>query len=266
MAKSGKAPVGYYSATQVMRRLGIGSSTLYHFVEVGKIKRIVPPNMRDGYYAQTEVDKMVRERELFLVSYSKDKTEFTKAREEDIQGIYDVTNSLWNKNPSYEDRLNGYKKNPYTYYVAKKEGIVVGFLGLLPLSKESLKTMMQEDYKVTPEAMADVLPFIEGQPIDNLFLDIAVRKGIPQSEPYGMRLIQGGLEAIESFATQGSPIRMLYAASSTPFGIKLCRDMGFTELPTTIPGASRKRFEIDLSKSKSPFLRKYQKIIKEQKK
>ncbi len=264
MPKAGKAPKGYYSATQVMRRLGIGSSTLYHFVEVGKIKRIVPPDMKEGYYSQEEVDKMAREKELFLISYSKDTTEFSRATKEDIQGIYDVTASLWNKNPSYEERLEGYKKNPYIYYVVKKEGIVVGFLGLLPLRKESLDIMMQENYKVTPNAMSDVLEFIPGKPLENLFLDIAVRKGIPQSEPYGMRLIQGGLEVMEDFAKQNSPIKMLYAASSTPFGIKLCRDMKFAELPAT-PGASRRRFELEPSRAKSPFLRKYQQIIKENK-
>ena len=66
MTKSGRAPAGYYSASQVMRRLGISSSTLYHFVEVGKIRRIVPPDMKVGYYPQEDIDKLAREREIFL--------------------------------------------------------------------------------------------------------------------------------------------------------------------------------------------------------
>ena len=263
MAKSGKAPKGYYSASQVMRRLGIGSSTLYHFVEVGKIKRIVPPDMREGYYPQENVDKMVREREMFLLTYSKDTATFSRATEEDIQGIYDVTASLWKSNPSYEDRLARYRKNPYIYYVVKKEGVVVGFIGMTPLKEKPLEQVMEENFQPVDLGPDSILPFVPGQPIDNLFLDIAVRKGV-KSEPYGMRLLYSGLEVIEDFAKQGNLIKMIYAASSTPDGIKLCRGMGFTELPAK-PGASRRRFEIDPSKAKSPFLRKYQNIVKEQK-
>lgn len=66
MARSGRAPEGYYSASQVMRKLNIVSSTLHHFVETGKIRRIVPPNTREGYYSQEDVDKMAKEREIFL--------------------------------------------------------------------------------------------------------------------------------------------------------------------------------------------------------
>lgn len=263
MAKSGKAPKGYYSASQVMRRLGIGSSTLYHFVDVGKIKRIVPPDMREGYYPQEDVDKMVRAREMFLLTYSKDTATFSRATEEDVQGIYDVTASHWNNNPSYEDRLARYRKNPYIYYVVKKEGIVVGFLGMTPLKEKALERVMAENFQPVDLGPDNILPFIPGQPIENLFLDIVVRKGV-KSEPYGMRLLEGGREVLEDFAKQGSPVHMMYAASSTPDGIKLCRDIGFTELPA-ITGASRKRFELNPSNVKSPYLKKYQEILKQTK-
>ncbi len=66
MARSGRAPEGYYSASQVMRKLNIVSSTLYHYVEIGKIRRIVLPDMREGFYSQEDVDKMAKEREIFL--------------------------------------------------------------------------------------------------------------------------------------------------------------------------------------------------------
>jgi len=264
VVKTGKAPKGFYTATQVMRKLGIASSTLYHLADMGKITRVVPPNKKEGYYLQDEVDKMVRERELFILTYAKDTSTFNRATEEDIQGIYDVTASLWNRNPSYEERLARYHQNPYIYYVVKKEGIVVGFLGLTPFKQEMLDALMSESYQPISGVAETILPFVPGQPIDNLFLDIGIRKGVPKSEAYGLRLIRGGLEVLETFAKQGSMVRNLYAASSTPDGIKLCREIGFTEIPSQTE-SSRKRFELNLEKSQSPFLKEYQKIIEESK-
>jgi DNA-binding transcriptional MerR regulator len=71
MPKTGKAPNGYYSASQVMKKLGIASSTLYHFVNTGKIRKIIPPNMREGYYVQEDVNKLAKEKEQFEQLYLK---------------------------------------------------------------------------------------------------------------------------------------------------------------------------------------------------
>ncbi|HVB21242.1 MAG TPA: hypothetical protein VNG51_04785 [Ktedonobacteraceae bacterium] len=66
----------------------------------------------------------------------------------------------------------------------------------------------------------------------------------------------------EDLAKQGNIVEKLYTASSTPDGIKLCRNLGFTELPST-PGTSRKRFVLDLETSTSPLLQKYRENIKQ---
>ncbi|MGI9057002.1 MAG: hypothetical protein ACR2H5_00290 [Ktedonobacteraceae bacterium] len=270
MAKSGKAPKGYYSASQAMRKLGIGSSTLYHFVEVGKIRRIVPPNMKEGYYPQEDIDKMVKERELFLLTYSKDTSKFIKAAEEDIRGIHEVCTNLWgDRTPSYEARLNSYKQNHSIYYVVKKEGIVVGFLGLIPFRRDILEEIMNAGqnnfylrYQQILEMPDSILPFVPGQPVHSLSLDMQVRRGTPKEELYGMRLIQGCIEVLGMLAEQNITIEKLHASSGAAHAIKLCRDAGFTELPQ-LPGTTRKRFEMDLATSKSPFARDYQKMLEQ---
>lgn len=270
MAKSGKAPKGYYSASQVMRRLGIGSSTLYHFVQVGKIRRIVPPDMREGWYPQEDIDKMVRDRELFLLTYSRDIAKFAKATEEDIQGIYEVCTSLWgSRTPDYEARLNSYRQNDSIYYVVKKEGIIVGFLGLIPFRKDILDEIMQAGqnnfylrYQEILKMPDSILPFVPGEPIYSLSLDLQVRKGTPKEEQYGMRLIQGCIKVLGELTQQNIIVEKLHASSGAPHAIQLCRDAGFTELPP-LPESNRKRFELDLASTKSPFARDYQKALAE---
>jgi len=270
MAKSGKAPKGYYSASQAMRKLGIGSSTLYHFVGVGKISKITPPNMKEGYYLQDDIDKMVKERELFLLTYSKDTSKFTRALEEDIRGIHEVCTSLWgSRTPSYEARLNSYKQNPAIYYVIKKEGIIIGFLGLIPFRRDILEEIMKAEqndfylrYQQILEMPDSILPFIPGEPLYSLSLDLQVRKGTPKEELYGMRLIQGCIEVLGELVKQGITIEKLHASSGAPHAIQLCRDAGFTELPP-LPGSTRKRFELDLATTTSPFAKNYQQAFRQ---
>src|SRR5438552_547176 len=63
MVKRSKATKGYYTASQAMSRLGIGNSTFYHFVKVGKIRKIVLPYRKEGYYSQEDIDKLAKEYE-----------------------------------------------------------------------------------------------------------------------------------------------------------------------------------------------------------
>ena len=268
MPKVAKAPGGFYTASEVMRKLGIGSSTLYHYVEAGKIRRVVPPGRKDGYYVKAEIDQLVRAKELFILQYASTPAFFEKASEKDIAGIYDLCVSLYGATniPGYERRLEWYKKNPDIYYVVKQEGIVTGFVSLIYLTKESLEEIM---YTNTPSPLtADkVLPFIPGKPIDNLFLTIGVRPGLDptQRRVHGSHLITGAIDVLEEFARKGMSVKKLYATSRTTEGIKLCRDLGFQEMRLT-PEEDTLRFELDLEASQSPFLRKYQQSIKRREK
>ena len=268
MPKVAKAPSGFYTASEVMKKLGIGNSTLYHYVETGKIKRVVPPGRKDGYYVKAEIDKLVRAKELFILQYASSPAIFMKASEKDIAGIYDLCVSLYGATsiPSYERRLEWYKKNPEIYYVVKQENIVTGFVSLIYLVRESLEEIM---YTNTPSPLtADkVLPFTLGEPIENLFLTIGVRPGLDSTQKrlHASHLITGTIDVLEDFARRGMPVKKHYATSSTTEGIKLCRDIGFKETQLT-PDDDTLRFELDLETTQSPFLRKHQQGIKRREK
>jgi predicted DNA-binding transcriptional regulator AlpA len=264
MPKVAKAPKGFYAASEVMRKLGISNSTLYHYVETGKIKRVVPPDRKDGYYIKADIDKMVRAKELFILQYSSEPSIFMKASAEDIQGIYDLCVSLYGATsiPSYERRVAWFKKNPDIYYVVKQEGIVTGFVSLLYLTDEAIREIMFTDHP-SPVTADKVLSFIPGQPIDHLFMTIGVRPGLhsTQRRLHGGHLITGTMDVLEDFAKSGMPVKKLYATSATTEGIKLCRDLGFKEWRLG-PDDETHRFELDLETTNSPFLKRYQQAIK----
>src|SRR5205809_1001677 len=131
------APKGFYTAAQAIKKLGYARSTFYDMVERGQIKKVVPPNQSDGFYPKLDIDRMAREKELFLLQYSPDTTVFRKAEEKDIQAIHNLSLEIFGASvaPSYESRLAPYLKNPNIYYVVEQDGILVGYLGIAPIKQ-----------------------------------------------------------------------------------------------------------------------------------
>lgn len=270
MTKRATAPKGFYTASDVMRILGIGNSTLYHYVNIGKIRKVIPPDRKEGYYIKSEVDKMARARELFLLQYSSDSSIFRKANEKDIQAIHNLSLSIFGATiaPSYESRLTPYLKNPDIYYVVEQDDIIVGYLGVVPIKDDVAERIMGETEAarsalltsmtevVTPE---NILMFEPGE-AKNIYLIAVVKQGLSRSKYYGMKLISGGFDILKDYAQRGIFVKKLYSVSRTPDGIKLCKDLGFTE--TVIPGNPLKRFELDVETTTSPFLSEYKQMMK----
>ncbi|MFL5627070.1 MAG: helix-turn-helix transcriptional regulator [Ktedonobacteraceae bacterium] len=267
MAKSGKAPKGFYSATEVMKKLGIASSTLYHYVETGKVKRVVPPDKRDGYYIKSEIDKMVRAKELFMLQYATDTAIFEQAQEEDVQGITDLGVELFGKSgsPSYETRLAQYHANPEMFYVLKQDDLIVGYILMFPLKQEAIEKIMsgvaESTFRTGLLIPENIQPFKPGT-ADHVFMIIGVRQGLAKSRIYGARVISGAVEVFEHFARKGIIIKKLYGTSRTQEGIKLAKDLGFKRVTPVSEEDNLLRFELDLATAKEPIFKTYQSIVK----
>lgn len=279
MVKISKAPKNFYTAAEAAKKLGMPKTTFFQYVRTGKIKKVVSPGQIEGYYPKTDIDKMAKERELFILEYASEPITFTRATDEDMRGIYELCVSLFGitGSPKYETMLSWQKKNPYTYYVVKQENIVTGYVGFLYLNEKTTNTIMSNNAAIqadgipftfgnpptpsTPEPPEEeVLPFTSGKPIDGLFLGIAVRPGLSatQARLNARRLITGGIEILENLARQGMPVKKLYATSRTTDGIRLSKKLGFKEI--VFPDDPLIRFELDVENSDSPLLKRYQKI------
>lgn len=266
MAKTAKAPSGFYTASDVMKKLGIPSSTLYEYARTGKIKKVVPPGRKEGYYPKAEIDKIVRAKEAFILQYASDTTLFEKAQEEDIKGITDLSIELFGKHgtASYETRLAQFHANPEIFYVLKQGEIIVGYIGLFPLKHEAIETIMsgmEEDrFRTGTLSPTNIVPFKPGE-AKELFSIIGAKQDVKKSTIYGSRLISGAIEVLEHFARRGIIIESLYATSRTRDGIKLCKGLGFKQ---TIPNEEEDnllRFKLDLLTTTNPLLKRYQRIV-----
>jgi len=263
MPKQSIAPKGFYTAAAAMKKLGMARSSFYDLVEKGTIKKVVQPGRSEGYYLKATIDDLVKARELFTLQYATDAASFEKATEQDIRGIYDLTVSLWGALGSvpYETRLARYKRNSDIYYVLKYLDIVVGFIAMMPLSERAVEETL-ETGKSGREIFTsdDILPFVPGKLIDYLFLEIAVRDGVPKPKQYAMHLLLGASRALEDYARKGIFIKKLFGTSNKIDGVELARKFGFKEILLP-PNGEKLAFELDVLQSNSPLLREYQKII-----
>jgi hypothetical protein len=275
MAKTARAPKNFYTATEAIKKLGMPRATFFHFVKTGRIKKVVPDGYTEGYYPKRDIDKMALAREMLTLGYTTDSSIFRRAEEKDIRGVYDLGVALFGTatTPSYETRLACYQANPDAYYVVEQDGFIVGYLYMLPLKAEAIARIMGVQEETTMSQLLlmrsaivipeNILQFKPGE-ADNVFLTIGVRQGLARSRYYGMKLISSGYEVLKDLAGRGIIVKRLYATSRTPDGVRLCKDLGFTE--KIVPGSDVRRFELDLETSTSPFAQEYQEIIHESKK
>ena len=271
MTKIAKAPKNFYTAQEAIKKLGMPRATFFHLAKAGKIKRVVPEGFTEGYYPKAEIDKMALAREMFTLQYTSDSSIFRRAEEKDIQGITDLGITLFGTSttPSQENRLACWRQNPDAYYVVEQDGLIVGWIALVPMKKEAIDVLMGYAKDATslfvnmhqnvmlPE---NILPFkLEGA--RHVFLTVAARQGLPRSKFYGMKLLTGGYEVLKEIARRGIFVENLYATSRTPDGVRLCRDLGFQEVgANSIDGV--KRFWLNIETTASPLFHQYQDIVK----
>jgi hypothetical protein len=278
MPKKSAAPTGMYTASEATKRLGIPKTTFHNQVRDGKIRKIIPPGKKEGYYSKAEIEKIAQARELFILLNSIDAITFERANtEEDIKGIYDLSVAIYGigGTPSFEERLKIWRKNPYVYYVVKQENIVVGYVSMIWFTEKALKQLMGPTPKKTITTSAgtgvysvtgaeNVLEFTPGKPIDSLFVSLGVRPGMSntQQRVYGFKLMRDTVTVLEEFAEQGMPVKMLYGTSERADGIFLARKLGMKEIK--YDDDNLLRYELDLLNTDNPLLTRYQQIALKQ--
>lgn len=263
MPKQSRAPAGLYTASQAIKKLRMPATTFHNYVREGKIKKIVPPGRSEGYYERAYVDEMAKASEMFVLQYAAEPATFSVATPEDAEGIYNVIASLWGTlhTTPVEKRLEWYKVNPAIDYVVKQEGIVTGYITIMPMKHETIEKLMKgqlRGWDIKPE---DILPFEPGKPLE-CYTGAAIRAGVYKPEKYGMRLLIGTMKRLREYAQEGIFIKKMYAVSDTPDGVKLSRDLGFEE-QAPAAGSTFNQYVLDMEKSSNPFAKEYIKILKQ---
>src|SRR5215470_16774930 len=177
--KVSKAPSGFYTAQQAIKRLRMPPTTFHHYVRTGKIKKRTPVGRSEGYYEKAYIDKMALASELFAIEYAEDPAIYTVATTpEDAQGIYDVNVSVWGpQSAAPQTRLAWYQVNPEIDYVVKQDNIVTGYFTIKPHKHEIIERLMAREIRGWDIKPEDILPFTPGVPLE-CYVGVAVRAGL----------------------------------------------------------------------------------------
>jgi hypothetical protein len=258
-----------YTAGEAREKLGgMSSSSFKRLVDSGKIRKVIPPGKTQGKYIREDVDKLAEAMEQFVEIYSAsepaEKLEFLQAKgKNDIQETVQIARQNLGDNAyGLEKRMEWFKLAPRGDYILKHEGIAVGYFSMQAIKPESIDQVFNHKNGRSIQ-LGDMLPIEPGHPLNIHISGIGIRKGISrqQTKYYGMVLLNKLFDTLIDLGEQGIDIRKIWAKSSTVAGIKLCRDLGFTELGYI--NDEQIGFVLDLEQSDLPATKQYRKILKE---
>jgi hypothetical protein len=259
-----KAPPGMYTAQEAIAVIGIPSTNFYTLVREKTINKITLPNRTEGYYSKSEIDNYARNLKALQEPYSAEKLQFGLALNEDISAIHALTASVsgGEAHAVPEEVLRAWiRKNPQSVHILHKGTEIVGYISAFPLPDMTLDLRLRGRLLNRTIPVDDIMPFIPNTKISLYIAEMAVKHAeafIKNNEPdpdkpdpvarlLGARLIREASRFISNLKKQDITITELYAVGTSPFGIRMCRDLGMT--PMDLPEGVREDripFKLDL--------------------
>jgi predicted DNA-binding transcriptional regulator AlpA len=255
----------YYTAAQVKAILGITDSTLYTYVNRGELQRIVPPHRKQGVYLRSEVDEMAREMAAFFATKVTTSSIFRKATKEDMPAGVALSAAIFggvNIIP-LERRIDWLEKNPDIDYIVSHEEEQMGYASIAPLKQEILDPLLRDEIFARDLTADQIEAFTPGKPLHLYVMAMGVRPRLSKLEKrtYASRLIKGVTRVIIEMGRKGITFETIIARSETPDGIHILRHLGFTEVPSEVPGT--RNFIIEVEKSGIPAILEYKRALAE---
>jgi hypothetical protein len=258
------------SSSEARRRLNMSTSTFKRLVDTGKIRKVTPPNKKQGLYIEEDVKRIEEDMRNFMDVYTltsaSDHIKFAQAQNEsDIKASVQIGRQHFGDfTYDLETRMQWFRISPKGDYTLKHDGVVVGYFSMQAIKSEAIKRIFeQNDGLVQTEDMA----FIEsGKPLECYISAVAVTTaGVnrKQSKIYGMLLLMGISDKLVNLGEEGVDIRRIWAKSRTVSGIKLSRDLGFKELGYI--DNEQIGFVLDMEKSDLPAIKRYREALEESK-
>lgn len=262
-----KAPQGMYTAREAIAVIGIPSTNFYSLVGEGTIKKIVLPDRKEGYYSKSEVDNYARNLKALQQPYTTEKLQFGLALNEDIPAIHALTASVsgGEAHAVPEEVLRAWiRKNPQSVHILRKGSEIVGYISAFSLPETTLDLRLRGRLLNRTIPVDDIMPFTPNTTLSLYIAEMAVKHAdafIKSNEPdpdnpdpvarlLGARLIREAVRFINGLKKQGTTITEVYAVGTSPFGIRMCQEIGMTpiDLPEGVR-SDRVPFKIDLRQS-----------------
>lgn len=269
-------PKDYYTSTEVKKILNISGAMIANYVEKGKIKHIVPPERKHGFYLKKDVDKLATELNTFFnLEEETEATNFTVATTEDLYACIALNRELFNTSSNEDDETiykkwaAWIKKNPEIVYVLKRDNEVIGIATMLPFKPKSQKfdEILREDTSIllgdVNISTKDIEVYKAGNHIQLYIAEIGIKPSLEKDlrRKYGAKLISKLIDAVVGLAKRGVIIEDIVAVGATRSGIRLLQHFGFTEV--IFPRPDTRLFTLNMKESGAPITKAYRETLEE---
>ncbi len=275
---SERAPM---TANEIIEGFNIAKSTFYTKVQELGIQGVLPEGRQRGTrYAYKDVEKILeslgRSQTKPLARKSKKHIIFRRARPEDAQQMHELGERIMSESGEHSVPLKmllQFLSLPGSEigYVLTRDGHIIGYLTLVPLTHENLMHVMQKDdlslfnqLRTRSLQLEDLAQFEPGKPIDIFVWEVI---SDPKQKMIGRYLIGHMLNLLHTLGKRGVDIEGVYAVATTPEGINICRRMGMQ--PMNLPELTQPDwvpFEWKIQQKKTWLTRNYIQAIKSYKK
>lgn len=221
----------FYTSGEAQKRLGISVGAFYYLVEIGKIKKLVPPGKYRGFYSKHQIEKLAEEKTGGIRDSEKLDVAFLKATLSDIREEYEFATLLLNGSlgyvlPTYEAWL---QYNPETNFIVRDEGRLVAFMQVLPVKRETVQRWLNGEVREWQIGAEDVLPYVPGSSVECIITSMATTPDVDRWKRtlYGVHLIRGYLHFLDDLAVRNITITRFYAASAMLDGLAILKRAKF---------------------------------------
>ena len=255
--------------------LNISGTMIANYVEKGKIRHIIPPERKHGFYLKKDVDKLANEPNMvFNLEKETENVRFTVATVDDLPACIALNKDLFRVLDSaddatlYKNWAGWLEKNPEIVYVLKREQEVIGIVTMLPVKPNSQKldeilrgdtSILLGNVNIAPQ---DIEKYKSGKHIELYIAEIGIKPSLHKDlrRKYGAKLISKLVDTIIEFGKRGVIIEKILALGATRSGTRLLQHFGFTEVVFSRPDT--RLFTMDLNESVAPFTNDYRESLK----
>jgi len=278
--RRGHPPEGYITAKQAKKKLGgISDGKFRSYIQDGKIERLIPPGMKQGFYNRVDVEKLAKEIDSFWESSTKaQRTQFQMAVPEDIPAISAIDEKTFNVGKEDAEPKDAYlewieetyrrwmTKNPQVFFVLRNgANKVVGFVALLPIKKETMDRFVRGEIRMADIPTEDVELFEPGKPLHLYVIALCIDPSYKATtkEEYGAKMVRGLFVHLLELAQRGIEIATITARNEKdkPDGRRLLQKLGIPQLRSPVPDIAL--FSVTVADAGHPLLMKYSDTLAE---
>lgn len=224
----------YYTAQEARQRLNANVGAFYYLIETGKLKKVMPPGKKRGYYSKYQIERLAKEPSTCgMIDGKRPETTFMKASLEDIHEEFEFATLLLNRSMGYGIPASAawLRKNPATNFIVRDQGQLVAFIQALPVKRETIDRWIKGEIREWEISTEDVLQYVSGGSMECIILGMATTPDVDRQTrcSYGAYLIRHFLNFLCELAQQNITITRLHIFGTTPEELNSLKRARFEE-------------------------------------